>query len=164
MSIVYLGLGANLGDRLANLRNARKALAATDGLQFQAGSSYYETEPVGGPGGQPPFYNAVLRFESALEPIQLLAAAQDLERVCGRRRAEPWGPRTLDIDLLLIDDLICSGPLLDLPHPRMTERGFVLAPLMELAPNLLIPGTAVTVTEFWDRVQPEGGVICRGEW
>lgn len=164
MSIVYLGLGANLGDRLANLRNARKALVATDGLQLQAASRYYETDPVGGPAGQPPFYNAVLQFASTLEPIQLLDKAQELEWACGRRRTEAWGPRTLDIDLLLIDELICSGPSLELPHPRMTTRGFVLAPLAELAPGLLIPGAAVTVSELWERVRPQGGVVCRGEW
>jgi len=108
---------------------------ATDGVRVVAVSSVYETEPVGGP-EQPEFLNAVVAVDTPLSPHSLLALAQRLEAAAQRVRAERWGPRTLDVDVLLVgDDEVCT-PDLEIPHPRMWERGFVMAPLAELAPEL----------------------------
>jgi len=164
MSVVFIGLGANLGDRLANLRHARTALAAMPELQVLASSRLYETEPVGGPQGQPAFFNAALKLSSTLEPCGLLERCQELERACGRRREVRWGPRTLDLDLLLFDALISNEPALQLPHPRLVERGFVLAPLLDLGAELEIPGTGRTVESWWREGSPWPGVACRGDW
>lgn len=131
----YLGIGSNLGDRLAALQGALDGLVATDGVRVVAVSSVYETEPVGGP-EQPEFLNAVVAVDTSLSPHSLLALAQRLEAAAQRVRAERWGPRTLDVDVLLVgDDEVCT-PDLEIPHPRMWERGFVMAPLAELAPEL----------------------------
>lgn len=164
MSIAYIGLGANLGDRLVNLRHARTALAAMPGLVLEGSSKLYETEPVGGPEGQPAFFNAVLKFSSQLEPPPLLQACLELERACGRKRDIHWGPRTLDLDLLLFGDRVGRTLDLELPHPRLTERGFVLAPLLDLAAEQGIPGTGRTVRYFYQQGAPWPGVTCRGDW
>ncbi|ORJ62102.1 2-amino-4-hydroxy-6-hydroxymethyldihydropteridine diphosphokinase [Geothermobacter hydrogeniphilus] len=164
MSLVFIGLGANLGDRLANLRHARTALAAMTEVQLVGSSRLYETEPVGGPEGQPAFFNAVLQLQVELDPYQLLERCQDLERACGRKRETRWGPRTLDIDLLLVDAMISRSPELELPHPRLAGRGFVLAPLLDLAPDLPIPGSGGTVGDLWRRGEPWTGIACRGDW
>jgi 2-amino-4-hydroxy-6-hydroxymethyldihydropteridine diphosphokinase len=124
----YLGLGANLGDRLAALQSAVDGLAAHDGVRVVAVSAVYETAPVGGP-PQPDYLNAVVAIETDLDAHALLGIAQELEAAAQRTRAERWGPRTLDVDLLLVGDEVIDEPDLVLPHPRMAERGFVLAPL-----------------------------------
>jgi 2-amino-4-hydroxy-6-hydroxymethyldihydropteridine diphosphokinase len=131
----YLGIGSNLGDRLANLQSALDGLAAADGMAVTGVSSVYETEPVGGP-EQPEYLNAVVAADTALDPWQLLAIAQDLETRANRVRAERWGPRTLDVDVLIVGDEVVDEPDLQVPHPRMTERGFVMAPLRDLDPGL----------------------------
>ncbi|PNU21701.1 2-amino-4-hydroxy-6-hydroxymethyldihydropteridine diphosphokinase [Geothermobacter hydrogeniphilus] len=164
MSLVFIGLGANLGDRRANLCHARTALAAMPEVQLVGSSRLYETEPVGGPEGQPAFFNTVLQLQVELDPCRLLERCQDLERACGRKREIRWGPRTLDIDLLLVDAMISRSPELELPHPRLTGRGFVLAPLLDLAPDLPIPGSGGTVGDFWRRGEPWTGIVCRGDW
>ena len=135
MSEVFVALGSNLGDRCATLRRALDGLDAVPGLRLRACSRMHQTEPVGGP-PQPRFLNAVARLESALGPHALLAALQRLERAHGRRRTVVDGPRTLDLDLLLYGDHQVADAQLSLPHPRMAERTFVLAPLAELAPRL----------------------------
>ena len=124
----YLGLGSNLGDRRAHLR------AAIDGLpDVVAVSPVYETEPVGGPPGQSPYLNLVVELETTLSPRELLELGQALEHAAGRVRTERDGPRTLDVDVLLVGDLTTQEPDLVVPHPRMWERRFVLAPLSDLA-------------------------------
>jgi 2-amino-4-hydroxy-6-hydroxymethyldihydropteridine diphosphokinase len=120
---------------LANLQSAVDGLAAADGIAVVGVSSVYETEPVGGP-EQPEYLNAVVAAETALDPWQLLALAQDLETRANRVRAERWGPRTLDVDVLLVGDEEVDEPDLQVPHPRMRERGFVMAPLRDLDPGL----------------------------
>lgn len=135
----YLGLGANLGDRLATLQRAVDLLAA-GGVRSVACSRVWETEPVGGPPGQPTFLNAVVRVETSLDPQGLLAAAHRVEAALGRERAIRWGPRTIDIDVLLLDDLVVDDPNLTVPHPRMTERAFVLLPLLDIDPDPVLAG------------------------
>lgn len=128
----FVALGSNLGDRRAHLR------AAVAGLpDVVAVSGVYETDPVGGPGGQPPYLNAVVELDTALGPRQLLEVAGRLEEAAGRVRAERWGPRTLDVDVLLVGDLAVDDPDLVVPHSRMRERAFVLVPLHDLAPELV---------------------------
>jgi 2-amino-4-hydroxy-6-hydroxymethyldihydropteridine diphosphokinase len=135
----YLGLGSNLGDRLANLQHSLELLAAQPGITVLRCSRVYETDPVGGP-PQPDFLNAVLEIETSLSPSSLLAACHEAEDRLARVREERWGPRTIDIDILSIDDEIIDEPDLTVPHPRMHERGFVLAPLLELDPDPRLPG------------------------
>jgi len=130
----YLGIGSNLGDRLAHLQHAVDGVAAAR-VDVVAVSAVYETEPVGGP-EQPRYLNAVVVVDTALSARELLGIAQDLERAAERVRAERWGPRSLDVDLLLVGDEQVSEPDLEVPHPRMWERGFVMAPLADVAPEL----------------------------
>ena len=132
MTRAYLALGSNLGDRLAYLQHAVDAL----GAQVVAISRVYETAPVGGP-EQGAYLNAVVAIETDLDAHSLLRLAQRIENDAERVRAERWGPRTLDVDLLLYDDIELDDPDLTIPHPRMWERGFVLAPLRDVAPYLV---------------------------
>jgi len=139
MTTAYLGLGANLGDRLANLQRAVDLLAEVSGLRVARSSRVYETEPVGGP-EQPEYLNAVVEVETDLAPHDLLEACLSVETRMGRVRAEPWGPRTIDIDVLTYGDETIDEPDLVVPHPRMHERGFVLVPLAELTADPSLPG------------------------
>lgn len=138
MTRVALGLGANLGDRVAALQGAVDLLAPL--LQDAVVSSVYETAPVGGPADQPDYANAVLVGSTDLEPHALLAAAHEAEQVWHRTREVRWGPRTLDVDVLAVGDLELHDPDLVLPHPRAHERGFVLVPWAEVDPDSVIPG------------------------
>ncbi len=142
MKTAYLALGSNLGDRAANILRALQALHALPQTGLVHWSAIYETEPVG-VREQPPFYNLVTEARTELGAAELLAHALEIEARLGRVRRERWGPRVLDIDLLWYDDQrIASGELL-VPHPRMLERAFVLIPLAEIAPRLVIDGETV---------------------
>ncbi len=132
----YLALGSNLGDRLAHLQHALDRLRDTDTVTLNAVSRVYETDPVGGP-EQGAYLNAVVAVDTDLSPRALLALAHRLERDAQRVRRERWGPRTLDVDILLYGDLRIEEEDLVIPHPRMWERGFVLAPLRDVAPHLV---------------------------
>jgi len=143
---VYLGLGSNLGDRAAQLEQAIAGLA-TAGITPVRCSSFYATEPVGF-APQHWFLNAVVEAETELMPRQLLRATQGVERSLGRRRTVPSGPRTVDIDILLYGGTVVSMPDLEIPHPRMAERRFVLVPLREIAPTLHHPTLRRTVAEL----------------
>ena len=134
-----MGLGSNLGDRLANLQRAVELLAARPGLRVERSSRVYETDPVGGP-PQPEYLNAVVEVQTTLSPHDLLTACMDVEQRMGRVRAERWGPRIIDIDVLTYDEEEIDEPDLVVPHPRMHERAFVLVPLLELDPDPLLPG------------------------
>ena len=134
-----VGLGSNLGDRLANLQFAIDSLTATVGIQVHCISPVYETDPVGGP-AQDDYLNAVAVLKTILSPEQLLDATQQIELAAHREHSEHWGPRTLDLDLLAMDDLTLNSQNLVLPHPRAHERGFVLLPWSTLDPDYLIPG------------------------
>jgi 2-amino-4-hydroxy-6-hydroxymethyldihydropteridine diphosphokinase len=135
----YLGLGSNVGDRIANLRDAAAALPPR-GVAVSAMSSVYETEPQGEVLDQPDFLNAALAIETDLEPEDLLDACKDVERELGRRFGGPrHGPRVIDVDLLLLGDLEYESERLRLPHRDVLVRRFVLAPLLELDPELALP-------------------------
>ena len=136
--VAFLGLGSNLGDRLANLQAAVDALQAEPGLRVAASSRVWETTPVGGP-PQPDYLNAVIRIETDLSARDLLDIARRVESRLGRIRKERWGARTIDVDLLLYDEEEIDEPDLMVPHPRIMQRAFVLLPLLELEPDPVLP-------------------------
>jgi 2-amino-4-hydroxy-6-hydroxymethyldihydropteridine diphosphokinase len=135
MTRAFLALGSNLGDREAELRRAVHALT-----ELVAASSVFETDPVGGPEGQGPYLNMVVQLETGRSPDQLLETCRSLEAAAGRVRDVHWGPRTLDVDVLWIDGVTVDDDDLQVPHPRLRERPFVLAPLAELAPDIVPAG------------------------
>ncbi len=140
MTRAYVGLGANLGDRERTLREAVAALGAEEGIEVLAVSTLRETEPVG-VGGQPPFLNGAAALDTTLEAPELLERLLAVEQRFGRVRVPgEHGPRTLDLDLLLYGDEQIDEPGLAVPHPRLHERRFVLEPLVELDPGLVVPG------------------------
>lgn len=151
---VYLGLGSNIGDRDANLSAALRALAAI--VTVERVSSMYDTAPMLYT-NQPRFHNLVCQATTSLSPGALLHAAKEIERQLGRSSGPRYGPRVIDIDLLLYDRLILNTPTLTIPHPRMPERVFVLAPLAELAPSLTHPVLGETMAELLLRA-PESDV------
>ena len=143
---VFLGLGSNLGDREENLIRGLRLLEGA-GFAVAARSSLYETEPVGGP-PQGPYLNQVVRGETDLSPEALLAACLAAEAALGRVRRERYGPRTLDVDILLYGDLVQDAPKLEIPHPRLHERLFVLVPLAEVGALAVHPRLGLTVAEL----------------
>ena len=134
----FLALGSNLGDRLANLQGATARLGIEPGIRVRASSRVWETDPVGGP-EQPDYLNAVIEIDTELSPHELLAACARVETALARTRGVRWGPRTIDVDILLVGSLSVDDDDLTVPHPRMTERGFVLLPMLELEPDLVLP-------------------------
>jgi 2-amino-4-hydroxy-6-hydroxymethyldihydropteridine diphosphokinase len=138
--IAYIGLGSNLGEREATLREALALLGELDGIEITAISSFRETDPVGNV-DQPRFVNAAAALETSLGPRELLDSLLEVERSLGRDRSreERWGPRTVDLDLLLYGDETVDEQGLEVPHPRLAERAFVLEPLLELDPGLRLP-------------------------
>jgi 2-amino-4-hydroxy-6-hydroxymethyldihydropteridine diphosphokinase len=140
VATAYIGLGSNLGDREAMLRRALALLNGSRGIEVLAVSRFRETEPVGFT-DQPRFVNAVAELETELEPRPLLEALLGVEQALGRTREGPrFGPRTIDLDLLVYEDRVVDEPGLRVPHPRLHERAFVLEPLAELRPALIVPG------------------------
>ncbi len=142
MADVFLGLGSNLGDRAGHLKAAISELESIEGIETRGLSPIFRATPVGEV-EQGDFLNMVARIETAIEPEPLLERCLDIERSRGRERTLRWGPRTLDIDLLLYGDERVSDPRLKVPHPEMWQRAFVLAPLLELAPEIKIGGRPV---------------------
>ena len=154
MKTAYLGLGSNMGDREATLREAARRLWAED-LRVARVSSFYETEPMYVT-GQPRFLNQVAEIETALLPMQLLHRVLGVERELGRRRTVAKGPRTFDIDVLLYGRFVVESPRLVIPHPGMHERRFVLEPLAELNPELRHPVLKKTMRELMMALGPQG--------
>jgi 2-amino-4-hydroxy-6-hydroxymethyldihydropteridine diphosphokinase len=148
MATVYLALGSNLGDRRGNLDAALAALRGHPAIRVGAVSTFIETEPMGGPAGQGPYLNGAARIETDLAPADLLAELKCIERELGRREGPRWGPRPIDLDIILYDDLRMDTPELTLPHPRFRERRFVLTPLAEIAPEVRDPVTGCMVKEL----------------
>ncbi len=138
MPQVFVGLGANLGDPPAALRGAIAALGSLPQTTVLKTSSLYRSAAIG-PAGQPDYCNAVVQLDTALAPEPLLEALQDIENAAGRLRAERWGPRVLDLDLLLYGAVVHSSERLTLPHPELAFRDFVLVPLIEIAPEAQVP-------------------------
>jgi 2-amino-4-hydroxy-6-hydroxymethyldihydropteridine diphosphokinase len=148
----FIAVGTNLGDRWAHLARAARGLAAAPRTALVAASRVFESAPLGPP--QPRYLNAVLEVETSLTPQALLHVTQGLEARAHRRRDLRWGPRTLDLDLLLFGDLEIQERRLALPHPRIASRRFVLAPLAQLAPDRVVPGTGRTVADLLAAVEP----------
>ncbi len=134
----FIGAGANLGEPIRQIRQALDELKKSPGVKFLAASSLYRTQPVG-PIAQPPFINAVFALECGMSPQDLLVLLLRIEQKMGRVRRERWGPRVIDLDLLFYDDMVISEQGLEVPHPRLHERRFVLTPLAELAPDIIHP-------------------------
>jgi len=153
MATVYVGLGANIGNREANLRMALRGL--TRMARVESVSSLYESEAVGPE--QPPFYNAVCRIQTGLEPESLLRFLKSLEHEIGRRPGGVrWGPRPIDLDILLYEDRIVEEADLTVPHPRLQERAFVLVPLAEIAPDARHAAIGKTAADLAEAVESYG--------
>ena len=155
---VYLGLGSNLGDRDAQLAEALTRLGAI--ATIERVSSVYDTAPMHKT-DQPRFHNLVCEATTELDPLSLLHGAKAIEREMGREQGPRYGPRIIDIDILLYDQLVLQSPDLTLPHPRLPERAFVLAPLAEIAPTLAHPQLGVSIADLLQRV-PENDVRLVG--
>lgn len=155
---IYLALGSNLGDRERNIAAALRRLEPL--VQVQAVSSLYETDPV--PEGQPPYLNAACRVTTGLQPKALLRHIKEVERELGRRGGERWGPRPIDIDLLLYGDLTIEEDGLRLPHEGLAERAFVLVPLADIGADVQHPTLGTTVSELVAAVD-RSGVRLRAE-
>jgi len=160
MATAYLALGSNIGDRKNFLLRARSLLLKTPGVRITISSPLYQTDPVGGPPGQKSYLNAVLRLETGLPPHELLEKCQEIEDRLGRDRPERWSPRTIDLDLLLYDDLVSRDAHLELPHPRMHQRAFVLVPLADVAPDLVHPRLERTIRDLLEMLA-EGPAVKR---
>jgi 2-amino-4-hydroxy-6-hydroxymethyldihydropteridine diphosphokinase len=153
-TLAYIGLGSNLSDPQMQLEQALSALAALPACRELKASSFYRSRPMG-PQDQPEYINAVASLETDLGPEALLDALQAIEKAQGRVRDERWGSRTLDLDILLYGDELLGSDRLTIPHPGLPEREFVLYPLYELAPDLVIPGQGDLVT-IYHRCAPNG--------
>lgn len=154
MSVVYLSIGSNLGDRRKNCISAVDLLGE-HGIHVRKRSSLYETEPWGVE-DQPRFLNMAVEIETEMEPVDLLKVLKDVETELGRKKSFKWGPRIIDLDILLYNDIIFDEAGLKIPHPFMQERDFVLRPLNEIAPDARHPLLKMSVHELFDRVRGKG--------
>ncbi|MFN3530951.1 MAG: 2-amino-4-hydroxy-6-hydroxymethyldihydropteridine diphosphokinase [Candidatus Brocadia sp.] len=151
-NLVYIGLGSNVGDRTRNLLSAYDHIISTEEIQPLRLSRFYETTPCGGP-PQPMFLNTVLGIKTALSPHQLLERFQRIESTMGRVRTVKWGPRNIDIDILLYGNKIVDDEHLKIPHPLMHTRLFVLEPFAEIAPNVVHPILKKTILQLYKELQ-----------
>ena len=156
-TIAYLGLGTNLGDREVNLDGALELLSANPGLRLLRRSMVYETEPWG-VADQPPFLNAVAEVATTLDPDELLAVCKEVEQGMGRQPGTRWGPRLIDVDILLCGNNVVQLPHLEIPHPRLHIRAFALIPLAELAPLTVHPELGKTIGELATAAEGRDGV------
>ena len=159
----HLCLGGNLGDRMAALTEALQLLDATPGMRRTVCSSVYETEPWA-VANQPNFLNLVVAYETTLEPADLLAACKSVEETVGRTPSFRWGPRLIDVDILLYGDEVVdtTEPDLQIPHARMAQRAFVLVPLAEIIPDGIVPPDGPTVGRLLEQVDDRAGVVLWG--
>jgi len=146
MARVFIGIGSNIGDRRRNIESAINSIRR-EGIKITKISGFYETEPWGVK-NQPYFINGVIEVETELSPIKLLLLLKRIERDIGRKKAMKWGPREIDLDILLYDDIILKSEILNIPHPFLEDREFVLKPLCEIAPNLIHPVLKKPVREI----------------
>ena len=160
MSPCLIGLGSNLENRRATLDLAVQCLANHPAIRLKATSCWHETPPIGGPPGQRPFLNGAAVVETALSPTDLLQVLQQIETDLGRRRTERWGPRSIDLDLLLYGDLVLTTPFLVLPHPQMAWRRFVLGPAAEVAAEMIHPPTGWTVGRLLEHLDTAASYVA----
>jgi 2-amino-4-hydroxy-6-hydroxymethyldihydropteridine diphosphokinase len=153
----YIALGANLGDREGNIRAALARLRPTPAVRVTKVSGLIENAAVGGPAGSPAFLNGAVEVVTTLSPQELMRRLLEIEAELGRERRQKWGPRTIDLDLLLYGDSVIDSPGLTVPHPRMGEREFVLGPLAEIAPEVMHPVTKRSVREMLDALRKRSG-------
>lgn len=161
-----IALGSNLGDRHDNIRAGLSALVDHDDVEVRAVSKLYETAPVGGPDDQGAYLNAALLCETTLDAAGLLALLHRIEASRERERVVRWGPRTLDLDLLVYGELVSDDPALQVPHPRQHERRFVLVPVCDVAPELVHPSLNRTMADLLADLPAEPGDLTAiaGEW
>jgi len=157
---IFLSMGSNLGDRLTNLQDAIRSLPPN--IQLLSQSQIYETEPWGYI-EQPAFLNLVIKANTELPPKNVLTFIKDIEVALGRKATFRFGPRLIDLDILLYDDLVLNSPGLTIPHPRLTERGFVLIPLAELAPDLIHPVTRKTIQQLLSTLDTTGVKVFQSQ-
>ncbi|MBD3349596.1 MAG: 2-amino-4-hydroxy-6-hydroxymethyldihydropteridine diphosphokinase [Candidatus Eisenbacteria bacterium] len=160
MTRAWVGVGSNEGDRLGFVKRGLRLLASDPDIELAAVSSLYDTEPYGVE-DQPRFLNLVAGFDTTLAAEVFLARLLEAEDRCGRIRRERWGPRTLDLDLLIFGDEMLATDVLTVPHPGMPDRSFVLVPFAEVAPELEVPGTGSTVSELLERLGDQGTEVTR---
>ena len=152
MPLVYIGFGSNIGDRLVHIQNAIHILSKTEGITLKEISSIYTTDPVGYE-AQAQFLNGVAAIQTILSPLSLLHTLKDIETAIGRKHRIRWGPREIDLDILIYGDLCVQTETLVIPHPEMHLRGFVLVPLAEIAPNLIHPVLQETIQTLLNRLE-----------
>ena len=158
MPLAYIGFGSNIDDRLAHIQNAIRALSKTEGLTLQKISSVYKTTPVGYE-AQAEFLNGVAAIQTNLPPLSLLHILKDIETAVGRQHRIRWGPREIDLDILLYGDMCFQTEKLVIPHPEMHLRRFVLAPLAEIAPDLVHPVLKETIQTLLERLAGDKSVL-----
>ena len=163
MARVFISLGSNVGDRLANIQQAVSLLSMTDKIKIVKSSSFYETEPWGNK-NQTWFVNAAVALDTELSPVELLKLCQSVEMQLGRNRVnqEKWSERTIDIDILMYDNLIMSNDILSIPHPYMHKRAFVLVPMLEVKSDLVHPVFKKTISELYDELEYPEDVFLYG--
>lgn len=154
----FLGLGSNIGERHEFLNRAAKKLVSVPGTRLVWASSVYESDPVGKT-DQPKFLNAVIEIETALKPEELVLHTQRIEEETGRTPGERWGPREIDIDILLYDGLVYAGDGLKVPHPELENRRFVLVPFRELAPDVVHPVSGLTIEELSEQARDGSRIV-----
>jgi len=157
MERAFIGLGSNLGDRKKNIENSVDLLVGTKKANLLKRAAYYETEPIGP--NQPWFINTAIKIETSLSPEALLNRCKEVERRIGRFDTTHWGPRLVDLDLLLFGDRVLSSEKLDIPHPQMETREFVLRPLIELEPELIHPELDIPLKELLTKTEEDKKVI-----
>ena len=155
---VYIGFGSNIGDRLTHIQNAIEFLSKTEGITLRKISSIYTTDPVGYE-AQAQFLNGVVAIQTTLSPLSLLHTLKDIETAIGRKHRIRWGPREIDLDILIYEDLCVQTEKLVIPHPEMHLRSFVLVPLAEIAPDLVHPVFQESIQTLLNRLEDDKSVL-----
>ena len=161
MHVAYIGCGSNIGDRLSHIQKALHTLSETEGITLQKISSVYKTDPVGYE-AQAQFLNGVAAIQTSLSPLALLHTVKHIETAIGRKHRIRWGPREIDLDILIYGDLCIQTENLVIPHPEMHLRGFVLVPLAEIAPDLIHPVFQETIQTLRNRLDDDKSVSESG--